>query len=173
MTRERMAAGDAAWLHMDRETNRMIVNSVMWFDEPLDWAAVRSLLHERLIRRFPRFSQRVVDRPTGVWWEDDETFDLDLHLHRVALPAPGTVADLQRYVSGLVGTALPRNRPLWEIHFVDGFRGEGSAIVSRIHHCIADGVALSRVMLSLTDDKHEAAGVRVVATEPEHGRIST
>ena len=88
MTRHRMAAGDAAWLHMDRRTNRMIVNSVMWFDEPLDWAAVRALLQTRLIDRFPRFSQRVVDNATGVWWED-EPCELERHLRYARLPEPG------------------------------------------------------------------------------------
>jgi WS/DGAT/MGAT family acyltransferase len=156
-----MAAADAAWLHMDRATNRLIVNSVMWFDEPLDWSAVRVLLKDRLVGRFPRFSQRVIDHLTSVWWEDDDTFDLELHIRQVVLPAPGGVAELQRYVSRLVGTDLPHDRPLWEMHFVDGYRGAGSAIVSRIHHCIADGVALSRVMLSLTDDPDEAAGAQL------------
>jgi diacylglycerol O-acyltransferase len=166
MSRQRMAPGDAAWLHMDRRTNRLIVNSVMWFDEPLDWGEVRDLLRERLIARYPRFSQRVVDRTTSVWWEDDEDFDLDDHLRRASLPAPGGVAELQRYVSECASQPLPRDRPLWELHFVDGFRG-GCALVSRIHHCIADGVALSRVMLSLTDDTADAALANVAASRGE------
>jgi diacylglycerol O-acyltransferase / wax synthase len=170
-----MASGDAAWLHMDRKTNRLIVNSVMWFDEPLDWDEVRELLQTRLVDRFPRFAQRVVDTTTAVWWEDDEEFDLDRHLRHAALPAPGGMAELQRYVSGLVGTNLARTDPLWEMHLVDGLEGGGSAIVSRIHHCIADGVALARVMLSLTDDPHEAALARVAegsaAHQPHQSRL--
>jgi diacylglycerol O-acyltransferase / wax synthase len=165
-----MAAGDAAWLHMDRKTNRMIVNSVMWFDEPLDWTEVRGLLKARLVDRFPRFSQRVVDLTTAVWWEDDDEFELEHHLRHVALPVPGGVTELQRYVSGLVATPLVRTRPLWEMHLVDGYRGHGSAIVARIHHCIADGVALSRVMLSLTDDPNEAALARLGEAVAPSGR---
>jgi diacylglycerol O-acyltransferase / wax synthase len=175
MSRQRMAPGDAAWLHMDRRTNRLIVNSVMWFDEPLDWDEVRDLLRERLIGRFPRFSQRVVDHATSVWWEDDEDFELDDHLLRASLPEPGGVAELQRYVSECASQPLLRNRPLWELHFVDGFRGHGCAVVSRIHHCIADGVALSRVMLSLTDDPIEAAQANVAthdgAADSALGRV--
>lgn len=164
MTRHRMAAGDAAWLHMDRRTNRMIVNSVMWFDEPLDWAAVRALLQTRLIDRFPRFSQRVVDNATGVWWED-EPCELERHLRYARLPEPGGQAELERYVSDRVGEPLARDLPLWEIHLIDGYRGTGSAVLSRIHHCIADGVALSRVMLSLTDDPGESASAAIADTE--------
>ena len=156
MTRYRMTPGDAAWLHMDRATNHMIVNSVMWFDEPMDWDAVRAVVQDRIVERFPRFSQRVVDLPTSIWWEDDADFDLDNHLHHAALPSPGGRAELERYLSGLLHAPLPTSKPLWELHLIDGYNGRGSAIVSRLHHCIADGVALMRVMMSLTDDADEA-----------------
>ena len=53
-----MPAADAAWLHMDRPTNLMIVNSVMWFDEPVDWTRCRRTFAERVVERFPRFRQR-------------------------------------------------------------------------------------------------------------------
>jgi diacylglycerol O-acyltransferase / wax synthase len=161
MSRHRMAAGDAAWLHMDRRVNRMIVHSVMWFDEPQDWSKVRTLLQERLIARFPRFSQRVVETATGVWWEDDPDFDLELHLGHTVLAAPGDADQLAAYVSEIADHALPRDRPLWQLRIVDGYNGHGSALVARIHHCIADGIALSRVLMSLTDDPAEAASVRV------------
>ena len=69
-------------------------------------------------------------------------FDLDLHLHQVALPRPGDRAALQELVADLVSTPLDRSQPLWHFHFVDGY-GHGSAIVARVHHCIADGMALA------------------------------
>ena len=152
-----MAAGDAAWLHMDRPLNRMIVNTVMWFDEPLDWNAVRGLLRERLVERFPRFSQRIVEVPALAWWEDMPAFDMEAHLNHSTLPAPGGRQELEHYVSSLLHQRLPLQQPLWELHFIDGYNGQGSAILARIHHCIADGIALSRVMMSLTDDPSEAA----------------
>jgi diacylglycerol O-acyltransferase / wax synthase len=152
MNRHRMSPIDAAWLHMDRPDNRMIVTSVMWFDEQLDWGAVREVLRSRLLRRYPRFTQRVVEVPALAWWVDaDEQFDLEDHLHHVRLPAPGGKRELQAFVSSLQHHHLPLYRPLWELHLVDGYRDGGSAIVARIHHCIADGIALSRVLMSLTD----------------------
>jgi diacylglycerol O-acyltransferase / wax synthase len=157
MARHRMDSGDAAWLHMDRPTNLMVVNSIMWFDEPLDWAKVRAVLQERMIARFPRFTQRVVEEGTSVWWEDAEDFDIEEHLHHVTLPAPGGRAELEHYVSWTLHKRLPKDRPMWEFYFVDGYNGGGSALVTRIHHCIADGIALMRVLMSLTDDPHEAA----------------
>ena len=161
MGRHRMAANDAAWLHMDRPVNRMIVTSVMWFDEALDADAVEALFADRLVAKYPRFTQRVVETASGVWWEDDPNFDLAHHLRRAALPAPGDVPTLHRFTGELASEPLPRDLPLWQAHVVAGFRGRGSAIVMRVHHCIADGVALSRVLLSLTDDPEAAAGAGV------------
>ena len=164
-----MDAGDAAWLHMDRPFNRMIVNTVMWFDEPLDWDAVRTLLRERLVERYPRFSQRIVEVPALAWWEDVPSFDMSAHLHHSTLPAPGGRAELEHYVSSLLHQRLPLQQPLWELHLIDGYNGRGSAIVARIHHCIADGIALSRVMMSLTDDPSEAANADVNTTARHRG----
>src|SRR4051794_10091539 len=169
MTRHRMDPGDAAWLHMERATNRMIVNSVMWFDEPLDRAALRQLVEERLIARFPHFSQRVVELPGFVWWEDVDALDLDKHLIHTRLTGRGDQADLQRYISRMLHRPLDLNRPLWELHLIDGYRGDGCAILARIHHCIADGIALSRVMLSLTDDPEDADRAGFRAPDDEAG----
>ena len=151
-TRDPMPAADAAWLHMDRPTNLMIVNSVLWFDAPVDWARCRATFLERVVRRFPRFRQRAVEGAllSGPHWEDDPGFDPELHFHHVALPAPHDRGALQAFVSDRVATPLERDRPLWEIYFVDGFEA-GSAVLLRIHHSIADGIALARVMLLLTD----------------------
>jgi len=64
---------------------------------------------------------------------------------------------LESYVSSTLHHPLPAGQPLWEVHLIEGYNGSGSALISRIHHCIADGIALTRVMMSLTDDPNEAA----------------
>lgn len=153
MTRHAMPNADAAWLHMDRPTNRMVINSVLWFDEPLDPDALRTVLQERIVDRFPSFRRRAVEHGAlgGADWVDDPGFDLDLHVHHVALPAPGDRSALQELVGDLASTPLSRDKPLWDAYLVDGY-GDGSALVLRMHHCIADGIALARVMLSITDD---------------------
>jgi WS/DGAT/MGAT family acyltransferase len=155
---QRMSSADAAWLHMDQPTNLMVISAALWFDEPVDWDRARELVQTRLVERFPRFSQRVVEGRAplaGPHWEDDPNFDVGLHLHHVALPHPGDRASLQELVADLVATPLDQTKPLWHFHFVDGYGG-GSAIVVRMHHCIADGIALARVLLSLTDEAPDA-----------------
>jgi diacylglycerol O-acyltransferase len=154
----RMSHADAAWLHMDQPTNLMVITGVLWFERAPDWHGVREVIRQRMVERFPRFRQRVVEGRaplSGPHWEEDPSFDLNLHLHRVALPAPGDRAALEAFVADLMAAPLDRSKPLWQFQLVDGY-GEGAAVVARIHHCIADGIALGRVLLSLTDETPDA-----------------
>jgi diacylglycerol O-acyltransferase len=154
-----LSSADAAWLHMDRPTNLMVINSVLLFEAPVDWERVKEIIQVRLVDRYPRFAQRVIESRIplrAARWEDDPEFALEHHVHHRALPEPGDQAALQELVSDLMTMPLDRNRPLWNIYLADGF-GAGSAMIIRMHHCIADGIALSKVMLSLTDADPGAA----------------
>jgi WS/DGAT/MGAT family acyltransferase len=154
-----MSAVDSAWLRMDSPGNLLVVNAVFWTDEPADLDALRAVIGERMVDRFPRFRQRAGSSriPMGrAEWVDDEDFDVAHHFRYVTLEPPGDEAALQAYVSSQTGLPLDPARPLWEVHFISGF-GQGSATFFRIHHAIADGIALTRVMLSLTDDGPEDA----------------
>jgi WS/DGAT/MGAT family acyltransferase len=162
-----MAPADAAWLRMDRPTNLMVVNSVMWFDEPLDRRDLRTVLQERFVDRFPRFRQRAVE-DHGTWWEDAEDFDLEAHLHPVQLPEPAGRAQLEEFVAGMISVPLDRSKPLWDIYVVEPYGDGGTALFFRMHHAIADGIALTRVLLSLTDDPGTEP-VEVAAPADHHG----
>ena len=156
--RNRFASADAAWLHMDRPTNLMVITSVSLFDRPVDWERVKQIHETRLLDRYPRFHQRVVESRVPLRapkWEDDPDFALEHHLHHIALPAPGDELALQELLADLMTMPLDHSRPLWHTYMVDGF-GDGAALITRIHHCIADGVSLARVMLSLTDSEPDA-----------------
>jgi diacylglycerol O-acyltransferase / wax synthase len=156
MSSSSMAAADAAWLHMDRSVNPMVVNAVIWFDQPLDWRRARETLARRIVDEFPRFRRRVGEPLARLpRFEDDPEFDIDQHMHRLALPAPGDKEALQELVSDLITPPLDPTRPLWHVYLIEGY-GEGCAVLFRIHHCIADGIALARVMLSLTDANPDA-----------------
>jgi diacylglycerol O-acyltransferase / wax synthase len=149
MSTHTMSSADAAWLHMDRPTNLMVINSLLWFDRPIALDDLRAIYAERIVGRFDRFSQLAVEGATGPHWEDVEV-DLDLHLHHVALPWPGDRAALEALVADRIAMPLDRARPPWEVYLIDGF-GDGCAVLSRMHHSIADGIALARVMLTLAD----------------------
>ena len=151
---DRMTAVDAAWLHMDRPVNTLVVNAVLYFDDRLDDDLVRAAVVDRLLAHHPRFAQRVDDHGRRAWWVDVPDFDPMAHVTRERLPEPADHDVLMRRVSELASTPLPHDRPLWQLYVLDGYRG-GTALVARMHHCIADGVALFRVLLSLSDEAQD------------------
>jgi WS/DGAT/MGAT family acyltransferase len=150
-----MSAVDAAWLRMDRPTNLMMIIGVVVFDTRVDFRRFRKTIAERFLK-FPRFRCRAVEDTLSASWQEDPEFDLDQHVSRIALPAPAGQAELEMLVSRLAGTDLDRRRPLWHFHFVENFLG-GTAVILRIHHCYADGMAMVRVFLTLTDPKASPA----------------
>lgn len=148
---------DAAWLGMEDPTNLMMVSGILTFDGPINFERLRAVLERRLLP-ISRFRQRVVQPKlpfTTPYWEYDPTFNLDNHLHRVALPAPGDKKALQEMVSDLMSTPLDFTKPLWHFHVIENYEG-GGVLMGRLHHCIADGIALIQVLLSLTDFSAEA-----------------
>ena len=147
--RERLSAVDTAWLRMDRPSNLMMICGVLLFREKVSLARFRDVIARRFLV-FARFRQRAVETGAGAAWEGDPAFDLDRHVIRVTLPGKAGTRELQALVSRLISTPLDPARPMWQFCLVDDFAG-GSAVILRIHHCYADGIALVRVMLSMTD----------------------
>ena len=164
-----MSGPDAAWLRMDSPTNFMMITSIMMFDEVLTLDEVKTLLEERFLL-FDRFRQRVLDRNGTPHWQDDPYFDLDRHIHRVALPAPGGQEELQAMVSDLMCTPLDFSKPLWQIHLVENY-GTGCALIWRIHHCIADGIALTYVMMSTADEYFDPSKIPA-RKKPDEGGLA-
>jgi WS/DGAT/MGAT family acyltransferase len=147
--REKVSAVDTAWLRMDRPHNLMMIAGVIMFRETIDLAKLKRLVDERFLV-FRRFRQRPVEMPGFSVWETDAAFDLDRHVVTARLPAPAGKRELQALVSRLSATPLDPAHPRWQFHLVERYDG-GSAVILRIHHCYADGIALVRVMLSMTD----------------------
>ena len=157
--REAMSKVDTAWLRMERATNPMMITGVLMLAEPMSLERLRRVVDKRFLA-YSRFRQKAVDTASGAWWQDDADFDLDWHVRPAALPGRGNgrgvrgeAAEkraLERFVSQMASTPLDKGKPLWQFHLVERYRG-GSALIARIHHCYADGIALVQVLLSLTD----------------------
>jgi diacylglycerol O-acyltransferase len=150
---ERMSSVDTAWLRMDRPSNLMMICGVLIFGERLTPARLKATLVDRFMR-FKRFRQRPVQTAAGAYWSDDHRFDIGAHVRRVKLRGAAGKAELETLVSELMATPLDPSKPLWQFTLVEGYEG-GSAVVIRIHHCYADGIALIQVMLSMTDADRE------------------
>ncbi len=146
---EPMSKVDTAWLRMETPTNLMMITGVMMLDRALDIERFKRVLAERFLA-YRRFRQKAVSITSGAVWEIDRDFDLDWHVRITALPGAAGTAELQHLVSQLASTPLDHSKPLWQFHVVEKF-GQGSALIIRVHHCYADGLALVQVVLSLTD----------------------
>ncbi|HET6616036.1 MAG TPA: wax ester/triacylglycerol synthase family O-acyltransferase, partial [Dehalococcoidia bacterium] len=102
----------------------------------------------------PRYRQRAVTPPFYAGhptWEDDPRFSLDRHLKLVTLDAPGTEQQLRELASDLFAKMLPRDRPLWDIVMIQGLEGDRTAMLSRVHHCLVDGVSGIELLLAVLD----------------------
>lgn len=163
--RVRMAPVDTAWLRMDSPGNLMMIVGVQVFDGACDIPRLRRLLESHLLQ-YRQFRSRVVQDPGGAWWEEDENFDVAQHLVRIGLPGQGGKEELQKLVAQLAGQALDPLKPLWQFHLVENYDG-GHALIVRIHHCIADGVALIGVLMGMAGTDPEAD---VAAPAPRRGR---
>jgi diacylglycerol O-acyltransferase len=154
---ERMSKVDRAWLRMDSPTNLMMIVG-FWILKPrVDYETVCQRIKERLFK-YPRFRQRVVDDAAGATWVEDTDLDIHAHVVREKLPrvAKGREkAALQDLVGRLAVQPLDPKRPLWKMHLVENYRDEdgkpASVLIVRIHHCIADGIALIAVTMSMVD----------------------
>jgi diacylglycerol O-acyltransferase len=156
---ERMSPVDKAWLRMDSPSNLMMILGV-WIIKPgVSFSAVRRRLEARLLK-YPRFSQRVVFDALGASWTRDEDFNIARHVVREPLPVTPKHRQqqaLQDRLAELAVQPLDMDHPLWQFHLVEHYQG-GSALLARIHHCIADGVALIGVTQALVDggeSRHE------------------
>lgn len=149
---ERMSRVDTAWLRMDNDVNLMMIVGVWMLEPAITLAALRERVADKLLQ-YPRFRQRVVQDAMGASWVDDEHFDIDRHVLAIRLPkhrAGAGQAALQQLCGELAARPLDPGHPLWQFHLVERYDG-GCALIARIHHCIADGIALISVMLSITD----------------------
>ncbi|RZL37630.1 MAG: wax ester/triacylglycerol synthase family O-acyltransferase [Rubrivivax sp.] len=149
-----MSKVDTAWLRMDTEANLMMIVGVWSIRPGITLAALRARVAERLLQ-YPRFRQKVVeDGLLGAQWVLDKDFDIARHVvSEVPLPLPGQGNDevLRERVAELCSEPLDPAHPLWQMQLIEDMGDGSSALICRIHHCIADGMALIAVMLSITD----------------------
>jgi diacylglycerol O-acyltransferase / wax synthase len=167
-TSVRMSRVDTAWLRMDGEHNLMMIVGV-WLLEP---GITRALLCRRIEDRllaFARFRQKVVRDAIGANWVVDDDFDIARHVvseRLVRKRGQSEVAALQARAGELASTPLDAAHPLWRFHLIEQYAG-GSALIVRIHHCVGDGIALTSVMMSITDGG--AAPPRRTRHDPAEG----
>jgi WS/DGAT/MGAT family acyltransferase len=164
------AWSDVTWARMDTPTQPMVVTVMLLLAAPLDPQRFEAVLWDRLLS-FDRFRQRLIQRGVRYVWVEDTTFELKDHLEWRRLPETGDSRALEALVGELASQPLDFNRPLWRCVAVDT-AGAGGAVVFRVHHCIADGIALLRVFLTLADrTSHRDVGTAAQTSTLEERRM--
>ncbi|MFO1246487.1 MAG: wax ester/triacylglycerol synthase family O-acyltransferase [Ramlibacter sp.] len=147
-----MTKVDTAWLRMDSPSNLMMIVGVWTLKPGIKYADLCLRVQERLLK-YNRFRQKVVEDAAGATWVEDRNFDIANHVTVEKLPrhARGQAQQaLQKRVGELAMQPLDPKHPLWHFSLIEDYEG-GSAMLVRIHHCIADGIALISVTMSLVD----------------------
>ncbi len=149
---DRLSWGDALFLYMERDGMPMHVASVFIFEGHIDREDCIAFIEAKL-PLIPRYRQRLATPPLNVGfptWELDPEFDLRNHVHETALKR-GTEAELKQFAGKILSVPLDRRHPLWDFTIVHGLKGDRTAVVARIHHCAADGIAGIGMMNVLMD----------------------
>jgi diacylglycerol O-acyltransferase len=119
----------------------------------LTLADVQALITERL-PLLPPLRWRLQEVPLGLdypYWVDDIDFDLDFHVRELALPAPGSDAQLAEQVARIVSRPLDRSKPLWELYLISGLQSGHIAMLTKIHHAVIDGMSGAEILGLLLD----------------------
>ena len=166
---EPMSAQDATFLHVENDVTPMHIGGVSIFEGPPP--AFDELLEmvRAKLPRVPRYRQKVRFVPLGMsepMWVDDPYFDLAYHLRHSAVPSPGSEAQLRTMAARVFSQHLDRARPLWEIWMVEGLEGERWALLSKVHHCMVDGVAATDLMSVMFSDEDGPAAAPAPAGDP-------
>lgn len=153
-TVDRMSPLDATFLYAEDGTNHMHIGSCAVFEGPSPSLEALVTMVESKLHLLPRYRQRVRFVPAGLGhpvWMDDPELDIRAHVRRTSLPAGGGDAELERLMARLMSEELDRRRPLWEAWLVTGLPGDRWALISKVHHCMVDGISGTGLMAAMLD----------------------
>ena len=164
---EPLSPSDLSAIQAERSPVHMHVGGVLVLDGKVDRETVARRIGERL-HLIPRYAMRLDEAPLGLAnpvWVDDEDFDVERHVRRAALPAPGGDAELCELVGQLMSEPLDRSRPLWQIVVVEGLARGRTAVIAKMHHALVDGIAAVDVGTVILDPTPE--GLDLPPPEPK------
>jgi WS/DGAT/MGAT family acyltransferase len=181
-TFDRLSAQDSSFLLWEHHRLHMHVGAVSIYetgplaraDGGIDIDRLRAYVDSR-IHLLPRYRQRVVESPLlgRPIWVDDDRFNLQYHLRHTSLPRPGTERALNELAGRILSQQLDREKPLWEMWFVEGLADNRFAVIAKTHHCMVDGVSgMSLLTMLLRDAPEDTIAEKPAwAPRPHPGRF--
>lgn len=166
---DRMSPLDALFLHTEDGVTHMHIGSCAIFAGPCPTMPEITSLIQSKLPLLGRYRQRVHFVPLNLGhpvWVDDADFDLADHVRHTALPPPGGDDELEQLIGRVMSHELDRGRPLWEAWVVEGLPGGRWALISKVHHCMVDGIAGTDMLASLLDSDADAASPPVLPWQP-------
>lgn len=163
---ESLSPSDLSAIQAERGPVQMHVGGLCVFDGQIDRGTVVRRIRER-VHLIPRYTLRLADAPLGLAnpvWVEDESFDVERHVRRVALPSPGGDAELCELVGHILSEPLDRARPLWQMYLAEGLAGGRTALVAKMHHALMDGLAAVDVSTVILDPTPE--GLEIQPPDP-------
>jgi WS/DGAT/MGAT family acyltransferase len=151
---DRLSPLDASFLHIEDDVNHMHIGSIGMFEGPPPAYEDLTRTVAGRLHLVPRYRQKVATVPLSLGrpvWVDDPHFAVEYHVRHTALPAPGGDAELRRLVGRVMSQQLDRSKPLWEMWMVEGLDDGRWAMVSKVHHCLVDGVSGAELMAVVFD----------------------
>ncbi len=169
---ERMSTLDAGFFFFEHRNVPMHLGSLVLFEGPAP--AYRDLveLFAAKLPRVPRYRQVVRTVPMHVFrpaWTDDENFEIGYHMRHAAVPKPGKARQLRHLAGQIFAQRLDRDRPLWEAWFLEGIEVGRWALLSKVHHCMVDGVGGTDLMTAVFELSPDAARVTPGSWDPRPG----
>lgn len=155
---ERLGPLDHVFLHVEDKATSMHIASLAVFEGPIPaYDELREALRRKL-PLVPRYRQRITKVPLNLArpvWTDHRDFDIDAHLRRVAVAAPGGEAELAAVMSQEMSEPLPRELPLWSATLVEGIADGHWGVITKIHHAMADGISGMDLLSTIFDSSPE------------------
>jgi WS/DGAT/MGAT family acyltransferase len=165
-----MSPMDASFLHIEGPNNPMHIGGVSIFEGPAPPFERFEQMVDSKLGLVPRYRQKVRFVPLGLGrpvWVEDPHFNLSYHLRHSALPRPGTEEVLRRTAARIFAQHLDRRKPLWEIWMVEGLSQHRWALLSKVHHCMVDGVSATDLMTVMFEESPPADLEHAWVPEPE------
>ena len=171
-----MLHSDAFAWNMEKDpVLRSTVVAILRLDRPPDWQTLRSRI-DRLTRLVPALRQRVQAPPWRIGplrWSVDDDFDLNFHLRRAQLAAPGGWAQVLEFARTAAMDDFDRARPLWEFTLLDGMSDGGSALVTKLHHALTDGIGGLQLAALVIDAGPDSPRLGPMPPRPQGHPLST